>query len=313
MHSRHKHTAIILAVMLALASFIGCGQKSPSKKPLPKAQSKPPQEIQAISSSIQSLEDMLSSRRMAYNGTRKQVQSAVQGQNKTSMQSKGSQGSNSGSADKSGSSISQSSSTGKVNQSAQQTAQGGKQTNQQNTSDDWSKESREVVKLHESWNKLEPKAVTKGLSSATQSSMEMALSDLTHAIDSHSLVNAELQANQVYRYNIECSAVFASPVPPALGRVQYHIKESRIQGNIGEWRTAHFEALSALDTWRRLSYSLSKIDRNQLHQTEQSIIDVRNAVDNLSPVVTDVKAEIAISNLQQIEKKLKTTIPISSK
>ncbi|MGE5404364.1 MAG: hypothetical protein ACM3PP_05450, partial [Candidatus Saccharibacteria bacterium] len=192
-------------------------------------------------------------------------------------------------------------------------AQGGQQASQAPPSPDWSQESQEVVKLHQAWNKLEPKAVTKGLSSATQTAMEMALSDLTHAVDRRVLSDAELQANQVYRYYVETTAVFGGPVPSDLGRIQYHIKQARILGNIGEWRNAHFEAISALDTWRRISYSLNKIDRNQLHQAEHSITDVRDAVDNLSPVVTDVKAQIAISNLQQIEKKLKTPSPGSSK
>ncbi|MGE5417715.1 MAG: hypothetical protein ACM3UZ_13335 [Acidobacteriota bacterium] len=314
MNRRSKSIIGFLVIITVLSSQIGCGSKTPSKKPVPKAQPKPPSELQAISSSVKKLEDMLSRRKMAYSGIQQPVQSAAQTQQKSSAQGGSAQGTSGGPANKSGSTKGKPPSSGQGGQSSSQSGgqtgtksgQAGQQANQQSPSPDWSQESQEVIKLHQAWNKLEPKAVTKGLSSATQTAMEMALSDLTHAVNRRNLPESELQANQVYRYYVESAAVFGGPVPPDLGRVQYHIKEARIQGNIDEWRAAHFEALTALDTWHRVSYSLDKIDRNQLHQAEHSITDVRDAVDNLSPVVTEVKAQIAINNLQQMEKKLKT-------
>ncbi|MGE5405675.1 MAG: hypothetical protein ACM3PP_12135, partial [Candidatus Saccharibacteria bacterium] len=66
MNCRHRSIIGILVIVTMMLSLIGCGSKTPSKKPIPKAQPKPPSELQAISSGIKKLEDMLNKRKMAY-------------------------------------------------------------------------------------------------------------------------------------------------------------------------------------------------------------------------------------------------------
>lgn len=171
----------------------------------------------------------------------------------------------------------------------------------------WSEEMKAVRGLHREWNGLEPEAVAKGMSSATQEALEENLCNLTRAVESRQALEAQLAANQVYRYYIEAAALFKTGIPANLERVRYHVTEANLQGARGAWTEAQDEAAKALEIWHRLSYSLQKIERQTLNQVEHSLADVGNVVTEESTVLTSIKTEIALQNLDDLEKKIKSS------
>lgn len=190
-----------------------------------------------------------------------------------------------------------------------QDKQGGKAQSQQSAAGggEWRDEMKVVRGLHREWNGLEPEAVAKGMSSATQEALEESLCNLTRAVESRKALEAQLAANQVYRYYIEAAAIFKTGIPANLERVRYHVTEANLQGVKGAWTGAQDEAAKALEIWHRLSYSLQKIERQILNQVEHSLTDVGNVVKEESTVLTSIKTEIALQNLDDLEKKIKSS------
>jgi hypothetical protein len=60
-----------------------------------------------------------------------------------------------------------------------------------------------------------------------------------------------------------------------------------------------------LEIWRRLSYSLDKIERQTLNQVEHSLTDLVEVVTEQSGILTSIKTEIALQNLDKLEREIK--------
>lgn len=277
---------VVLIAILSLSS-LSCGNNTPQQKPAETAETeKPPPELEKMKKSLAELGTMLEKRRSP------EVQVSLQAE-------KGGQGSQGGGQQQGGQSPggqSQGQQGGQKQQASQQAAAGG---------GEWREEMEIVRSLHREWNGLEPEAVTKGMSSATQEALEENLSNLTRAVESRQALEAQLAANQVYRYYIEAAALFKTGIPPNLERVRYHVMESRLQGARGSWTDAKDEAGKALEIWRRLSYSLDKIERQTLNQVEHSLTDLVDAVTEQSTILTSIKTEIALQNLDKLEREIK--------
>jgi|GEM_PF-1625533 len=280
--------AVVLIAILSL-SGLGCGNNSPQKKLAETAETeKPPPELEKMRKSLAELGKMLEKRRSP------EMQVSLQGD-------KGGQGNQGGGQQQGGQSQSgqpQGQQGGQKQQTGQQATAGGRE---------WREEMEIVRSLHREWNGLEPEAVTKGMSSSTQEALEENLSNLTRAVESRQALEAQLAANQVYRYYIEAASLFKTGIPANLERVRYHVTEASLQVARGAWTVAQDEAGKALEIWRRFSYSLNKIDRHTLNQVEHSLTDLVDAVTEQSAILTSIKTEIALQNLDKLEREIKGT------
>ena len=81
--------------------------------------------------------------------------------------------------------------------------------------------------------------------------------------------------------------------------------EARLQGEKGSWAGAQDEAKRALEIWRRLSYSLTRIERRTLNQMEHSLTDLIDAVGEMSMILTSIKTEVALQNIDALEREIK--------
>lgn len=207
--------------------------------------------------------------------------------------------------DAQGSGHQQSQSQGDKGSEKQQSAQGAQSRQTATAVEEWREEMELVRDLHRDWNSLEPEAITKGMTSATQAALEENLARLTRAVEGRQALEAQLAANQVYRYYIEVAARFKTKIPPNLERVRYHVTEARLQAEQGSWAVAQEETRKALEIWYRLSYSLTRIDRRMLNQMEHSLTDLRDAVVEMSMILTSIKTEIALQNIDTLERELK--------
>ena len=297
MLTNYRH--LIAAVLITILSFsgLGCGSKAPQQKPAETEKSqKPPPELEKMKKSLAELGTMLEKRR----SPEVEVSLQAEGKGAGGQGGGGSQGQSGGqSSEGGGSTGQQGGSKGKSGGSqGQQGGAGGQE---------WREEMQLVRSLHQDWNSLEPEAVSKGLSTTTQEALEKSLCDLTRAVESRQALEAQLAANQVYRYYIEAAALFKTGIPSNLERVRYHVMEARLQTAKGSWDTATVEAGEALEIWRRLSYSLNKIERRTLSQVEYSLTDLVNVVNEQSTILTSIKTEIALENLDKLEREIKSS------
>lgn len=277
-------TAIVLVIILSFGS-LSCGSNSPQRKPAETEKSeKPPPELERMKKTLAELGTMLEKRRSP------QVEIALVQDEKQAAQGSGhQQGQSEGGKESE-------KPQGESGVQNRQTAAGGKE---------WKEEMELVRTLHRDWNSLEPEAITKGMTSTTQAALEENLARLTRAVEGRQALEAQLAANQVYRYYIEVAARFKTKIPPNLERVRYHVTEARLQAEQGSWANAQEEAKKALEIWHRLSYSLTKIERRTLNQMEHSLTDLIDAVGEMSMILTSIKTEIALQNIENLERELK--------
>ena len=274
--------------ILALGT-VGCGNSSPPRNRRERKAEKPPAELEKMKKSLAELGTMLEKRRSPEVEVAFQAEEGGQGNQEGEQQQGGKSQGGDGSQEQQG---------GQNRQAGPQSAGGSRE---------WREEMDLVRALHREWTGLEPEAVSKGMSKATQEALETNLCDLTRAIESRQALEAQLATNQVYRYYIEAAALFKTGIPSNLERVRYHVMEARLQGVEDSWTEAQGEASKALEIWRRLSYSLDKIERQTLNQLEHSLTDLVEVVTEQSGILTSIKTEIALQNLDKLEREIKGT------
>ncbi|MGI6549637.1 MAG: hypothetical protein ACOX4Q_06285 [Syntrophomonadales bacterium] len=288
--ANYRHLFVIVLMAILALGTVGCGNNSPPQKPAETEKAeKPPAELEKMKKSLAELGTMLEKRRSPEVEVAFQAEEGGQGNQEGEQQQGGKSQGGDGSQEQQG---------GQNRQAGPQSAGGSRE---------WREEMDLVRALHREWNGLEPEAVSKGMSKATQEALETNLCDLTRAIESRQALEAQLATNQVYRYYIEAAALFKTGIPSNLERVRYHVMEARLQGVEDSWTEAQGEASKALEIWRRLSYSLDKIERQTLNQLEHSLTDLVEVVTEQSGILTSIKTEIALQNLDKLEREIKGT------
>ncbi len=276
----YRRPIIIVLIAIIAVGSLSCGKKSPLPKPTPTQTQKPPPELEKMKKDLGQLGTLLKKRRTA------EIEISPQAHERERNNQEDTQN------------HSQKEDDGQKNQSGQFTTK----------EHEWREEMKTVRSLHRAWNGLEPEAVTKGMTSANQVALEKNLCDLTLAVESQRALEAQLAANQVYRYYIEAAALFKTGVPANLERIRYHVAETYLQGAKGSWTNAEEEALKSMEIWQQFSYSLDKIERQELYQMEHSLTDLYDVVSKHSIILTSIKSEIALQNLDQIERKIKGSV-----
>lgn len=271
----------LIAAILLVTLTTGCGgSSSPARKVQPENQ--PPKQLNQMKDDILKLQELLDTR-LAREASRTALKGAALDMAKQGKQS---------------------TSAREQSDKSQSPAAQGKGKEKTSAQDVWSEEAKIVTRLHNLWNGLEPQAIARGLTPSTQEAMEESLAQLTRQVEARKAVESALAANQVYRYYAEITALFPVKIPPDLERLHYHITEARLRSETREWVLSQKEAARSLEIWKRVSMRLSRIPRSMLYQTEHSISDLAQAANQKSTLLTDIKASIAIRNLERIKKKL---------
>ncbi|MGE5397343.1 MAG: hypothetical protein ACM3MK_07385 [Chitinophagales bacterium] len=281
----HKKYQIYCLILLFLLSGLSGCNKKPSAKPAPTKSQDTPSQVKKMKTDLQSLESMLDKRE------KEKFKTAQTG----SQNDSSNQGTTSGAKKESSTKKTGGQDTGQTSNTAGQKAK--------NTQDQaWQKEMKQVAKLHEDWNALEPQALAHGLSSGDQSAMETSLGELTRAVNQHMLLESRMQANKVYGSYIKVAALFGSKNPPGLELLRYQIKQAALLAESYDWSGAALEAENSLATWRNQAYSLGDVKPDLVQKTDHSITDFQQAITEQSMSVMMIKKDIVLKNLDQIDK-----------
>ncbi|MEN6351455.1 MAG: hypothetical protein ABFD08_18945 [Syntrophomonas sp.] len=226
-----------------------------------------------------------------------QSQGQEQTQGKQSQQSKGqSQQKSQGKSQQSGS---QSPSSKQKSTGSQGMTQGATQEESS-----WKSLQQNLKSIHQSWNKLEPEAIKAGLSTTSRDNFEKTLEELTVKVGEKNPEDSVLAAATLYNDFSELARVFAMSIPPDFFQVKSEILAAAIEAERQQWDSAKEHLPAIQQHWNNLKLQAKNADAKLLNQTEFSVHDLEQAIKNENLDMVSIKAEIAMNNLKQLEKKL---------
>lgn len=170
---------------------------------------------------------------------------------------------------------------------------------------EWMKEDQSLKSIHQNWNTLEPEAIRAGLTTTSRDNFEMALDDLTRQIGERNIEGTLFAAITLYRYYADVAQVFSTSIPPEFFRVKYEAMEATSRAGKEEWELAREHAAKIPEHWSHLKVQAAGIDEKLVSRTEFSIQDLEQAVEAEEVHLVQIKGEILMKNLRQMEEKLK--------
>jgi len=169
---------------------------------------------------------------------------------------------------------------------------------------DWQAETMSLMKIHQSWNELEPEAIKAGMSSAARQDFETALDKLTQALAQKKLA-ASLEASiDLYRNFGQVISNFDYPLPQDYFIVRYEVMAVMVAAYSGNWSSAAEHIQASEEPWQRLQTQLDKEQKADADRTGYSIKDLTQAVELKDVSLTYIKGQIVLSNLKKLEEKM---------
>ncbi|MGE5454353.1 MAG: hypothetical protein ACM3O9_04060 [Methylocystaceae bacterium] len=307
----NKRTCRLLGIILSLSLLLtvtGC-QKKPEAKPVPpkteaKGQKpKPPKTAEAMLKEIDKILQALDKK-----ASQQRVPQMSEIQPKAEeTPSKPAPDSSSGSQDKKAQGGS--SQSGQGEQSGGET--GGKTKQQpakpsptKSPADDWQAETMSLMKVHQSWNELEPEAIKAGMTSEDRQAFEAALDKLTLVVGQKKLTESLLEATDLYRDFGQVISYFAYPLPKDYFLVRYEVMSVMVAAFSGNWTSADQHIQDLEEPWLRLQIQLDKEQKAEADRTGYSIKDLTQAVEQKDVGLTYIKGQIVLKNLKKLEEKM---------
>ncbi len=169
--------------------------------------------------------------------------------------------------------------------------------------DSWGKIAEGVKAIHQSWNEVEDMVIKEGLSTDTRDEFEKALEELTLKIDEKNIEASLFAALDVYRYYPDMLDLFNSKIPAEFFRLQYELMLIRDESGREKWEEAMAELPSFKTQWDILKKSEALKDEKISKKAENAVRDLENAVEKQEACLVQIKSEILMKNMDEIEQK----------
>lgn len=189
---------------------------------------------------------------------------------------------------------------GQGSQSAGQEASG--------TQGQWSKIREKANKLHQSWNQSEATVVKEGLASEIRDGFENSLEELTINVDLNNIEGSQVAALKAYGHYPEMVQLFNSQIPAEYFGLKHRIMLIRYYSGQEKWTEARAELPKIKTQWEILKKSEALKDQDISQRTENSLKDLEKATGRQEICVVQIKSDILIENLDEIEKKLNRNV-----
>ncbi len=261
---------IIGVIFASLIAAAGCSSK-PQSKPAPKEPS-PPGELKQLQTSLDEL----------YNALKPESPGKEQGGQKKQQQSQGKGG-------------------------EEQTTEKGKQAEETKkkapTEIDWNKLQAQAEKIHDQWNKLEPKVVQAGARPENITGMEKELDTLPTKIAARDRSGARLAANSAAGYLPDFIELYTKKVPPDLYRMRVITRDVLLCVDDGDWAGAEQDMLKMKTIWSNLLVQLEDTSKTETDKTHMALLDLEDALGKRDEVLVLIKGNILEKNLDEMIKR----------
>ncbi len=289
---KFKYPVVILIIIILMGLVVGCsGSKEAEKKPSSSSKKADlPSGLKSIRTELEKLILQLEqTAQILPESSTQQSDAGKQQSGGGGEQGKSEQGSQADTQSQSGSAAKQSTSS--------------------ETQDTWSKIADSVKTIHQSWNEVEAVAVQEGLSTDTRDKFEKALEELTIKTDEKRTEESLFAALEVYRYYPDMVDLFDSKIPAEFFRLKYEIMLIRDEAGGEKWEEASVEELPKLKAqWDILKKNEAIKDEDISKKTENAVTDVENAVEKQEACLVQIKSEILMKNMDEIEQKLNNSM-----
>lgn len=172
----------------------------------------------------------------------------------------------------------------------------------------WSQIGERVAKLHQDWNEAEAVVIKEGLSTDIRDKFENSLEELTISTDQRNVERSLFSALEVYRYYPEMVDLFESKIPAEYFRLRNAAMVIRYESGRTKWEEAQQEVPKLKTQWDIIEKNQA-IENQQIRQkTENAVNDLENAVDKEEICLVEIKSDILMKNLEEIEKKLNASM-----
>ena len=168
----------------------------------------------------------------------------------------------------------------------------------------WQSLNAQLMEVHIGWNKSESEAIKAGLSVTERKKLETALTDLTVEIATKNEMNSLKAAVELYGQYASLAKAFKSNVPPDYYKAKYEVMAAGLEAVEGKWDKAEERMPRLKDNWNSLKMQAKIKDKKLLERSDLSMDDYEAAVAGKNEDILIIKGQIALTNLQQMERSL---------
>jgi hypothetical protein len=170
------------------------------------------------------------------------------------------------------------------------------------TQDPWQQVSPVINKLHYDWSNYTPKAAKLGANGALLDNFGKALNNLTNSAAEKNMQNTLLNANYLYGYLPDFYLLYKSKSSPEIKRVRYYIRNSALNSVSSNWEQCDLNINSLKSSWSLYKNTLETETQEPSSKLEFSIYELEKVVNERNQHLIDIKARVALSNVDALEK-----------
>jgi len=171
----------------------------------------------------------------------------------------------------------------------------------------WEKVNDTVKEIHTTWNDYELKAIADGIDEEDIRSFEEALNNLTIECDEKKDTEILIEANKVTRSLGKILEFYKTDGQSEMMELKYYIRQTHLLGVMNKWEQATDDISKTepiLNKFRQRIKTDEEIDE-LLKKLRLSIDDIKDVIPNKNVELLKIKRDIALKNLEEINKKMK--------
>jgi len=183
----------------------------------------------------------------------------------------------------------------------QEQKQGEEQKDQQTPKVDWSSIEKTIENLHSNWNTYEIQARKDGASQDLLENYELQLDTLTNWIMSHSEAETLKAANTLYQYYPRFLNLYKHQAPPDVKEIVYYVRQIIIDAQENNWEEIDERLEAITKAWQTAKVRMEKPDQELNQKVEAAIEDFSRVAKQQNYLLTKLKGNILLKNLQEIK------------
>jgi flagellar biosynthesis GTPase FlhF len=186
--------------------------------------------------------------------------------------------------------------------------QGQQQEQQGQTSeeDPWQQITPIINGLHYKWNSFLPMAMKKSANMHLIDGFSNALNNLTNIIIDKNKTNTLMASSSLYSYIPQFYSLYRSEISPELKKIRYSTRNSMLNAMAGNWEQAEYDLNTLQSSWSVFKNTLPEDMQESSSMLEFSIFEFEKVLLKKNQPLIDIKARVTMSNIETLEKLLKT-------
>lgn len=157
------------------------------------------------------------------------------------------------------------------------------------------------------WNSIQPELLEKGVSSAQIEKYSEILADLSKAVKSKSVANAQIAVFQLTQFNSEFYSYYKTVIPSDIQRLKSTVTGINFYVKQKNWNKTQD---LAKQLQQELSSLKSNVDNNKsfiFQMLELSATDLGKSIQDQDPALVLIRTNLVTTNIQELETELSQT------